>query len=72
MYIRHEDPMELEGYLDTAVEELENVKARFRSMDENDPDYNFVLNDMIGIVDQIEDLRERIRDAWDYEFDELR
>ena len=72
MYRRYEDPFQLEEYLDTVKEELENVKARFRSMDENDPDYDSVLNEMTDLVDQFEDLKERLSIAWDDdEYDEL-
>ena len=72
MYRRYEDPYQLEEYLDTVKEELENVKARFRSMDENDPDYDSVLNEMTDLVDQFEDLHERLSIAWDDdEYDEL-
>ena len=63
---------ELEKYLDNAKQELEELKARFRSMDETDSDYDSVIYNMMNLADEVEDLKERISIAWeDDEYDEL-
>ena len=72
MYRRYEDPYQLEEHLDNAKQELEELKIRLGSMDENDPDFDSMYFDMLNLADVVEDLKERIRFAWDDdEYDEL-
>ena len=41
-------------------------------MDENDPDFDSMYFDMLNLADVVEDLKERIRFAWDDdEYDQL-
>ena len=72
MYRRYEDPYQLEECLDNAKQELEQLKIRLESMDENDLDFDSMYLDMLNLADVVEDLKERIRFAWDDdEYDEL-
>ena len=72
MYRRYEDPYQLEECLDNAKQELEELKIRLGSMDENDPDFDSAYLDMLNLADVVEDLKERTRFAWDDdEYDEL-
>ena len=72
MYRRYEDPMALDGRLVRARQELEELKARLSTMDEDDPKYDFRIDDMIDLEIEIGDLEERINFAWqDDEYDEL-
>ena len=72
MYRRYEDPYQLEECLDNAKQELEQLKIRLESMDENDPDFDSMYLDMLNLADVVEDLKERIRFEWDDdEYDEL-
>ena len=72
MFRRYENPVELEKYLDNAKQELEQLKVRIGSMDENDPDFDSMYFDMLNLADVVEDLKERIRFAWDDdEYDQL-
>ena len=70
MYRRYEDPWKVEDMLKDAEEKLARIKADMDQA-ENEGGFEFLFEAYISAVEDVAELRDRVRFAWDdQEYDE--